>query len=383
MITGVSANDIFVYNIAKWLKKNIAVDIDVFEFRSDNQQKYDYQYYDTVISAKENKYLSKIRYIRKIIRPITQSQSLIEFLKGRHYDIIHAHWLIAPIVITTNLNNYCDNLFITFWGGELTNQKILGSKKLYKFCLSRFLDKVDCMINSSVTNNKICQLFPGKNIKYYEGAFGSAALEELYSLIEEESKLSSKEILQIPSDKTTIMIGYSAKPLHQHLLIIEALSIGLISKENIHLIAPMTRNNNDDYCNKVEKSLKESGCSYSIFKGFLDDKTIARLRNATDFVMQYSTFDGYSRSIIEFMCAKSIVLYGSWIDYEDHLKKTGMSAIKTETIEDGVQFINNTFRTKSKYSEMTNTNYQNGKELFFWSKCIVNWVNAYKENVLC
>ena len=42
------ANDIFVYNYAKWLKKSMNVSIDIFEFFPSSQQSFGTEYYDNV-----------------------------------------------------------------------------------------------------------------------------------------------------------------------------------------------------------------------------------------------------------------------------------------------------------------------------------------------
>ena len=45
------ANDIFVYNYAKWLKKSMSVSIDIFEFFPSSQQSFGAEYDDSVTIA--------------------------------------------------------------------------------------------------------------------------------------------------------------------------------------------------------------------------------------------------------------------------------------------------------------------------------------------
>lgn len=371
-----NAHDIFVYNMVKWLKKSMDVDVDVFEFYPNNKQGFGNEYYNTVGSAKS----VGIPYIHRFINPFIGSSCFKNFLKGRHYDIIHCHWIVPPIVLTNNLKNYCKKLVITFWGGEFDRQKLLESKKIYLRCLYKFVRNVDCVVNDREYFEILLKELPSYLGCFRPGTLGSGPLEILYELMEKESKQESKKALGIPLDKITVQIGYSGKVIHQHLKIIDELKTHPWYREKIHLMAPMTRGAGNAYMNKVEEKLKSSGFSYSLIKGrFLSDIEIARLRNATDITLQLSTSDGFSRSIVESFCGKTVVIYGSWLDYSYYMKSKGFKGVSVDSIKDGVDKIDSIISDFSLYKNMTSTNCENGKHQAIWSECIKDWVDAYNE----
>ena len=72
------ANDIFVYNYAKWLKKSMDVSIDVFEFFPSSQQGYGNEYYDNVATAKG--YFIPLRRGKMLVDSIVRGKNLKLFL---------------------------------------------------------------------------------------------------------------------------------------------------------------------------------------------------------------------------------------------------------------------------------------------------------------
>lgn len=371
-----SADDIFIFNYAKWLKSSMDVKIDVFEFFPAYQQGYDNSLYNEVGTAKG----CGISKLHVFVDPHLKSYALKCFLKGKYYDIIHCHWIVSPIVLRNDLHDYCDKLVITFWGGEFDNQRIFYSKRLYRYYLNRFSQIVDCIVNSkngiSVFTNQL-PYFKGV-CKY--ASFGSAPLEAMYDLMTRESKNDSKAITGMPRDKYVVLIGYSGKLLHNHIRIIKELQKYPALKEKIHLLAPMTRGGSDNYISKVREELENSGFSYSLLCGvFLTDEEIGRIRNATDIVLQLSEFDGFSRSIIECLCAKSVMIYGNWLGYERYMPEAGFKGIPVDSLETGIGQLESIVNNMQDYSSMIESNYESGKNQGIWSNCIKDWVTAYDE----
>ena len=371
-----TANDIFIYNYSKWLKKSMDVTIDVFEFYNSTQQGYSNKYYDSVTTAKG----CSIPWIRGYVDCFIQGRMLSTFLRGKQYDIIHCHWIIAPLVLANGFKNHCRYLVATFWGREYANIKILGSNAMFRKHLYPFAKEVDAIINSSETQQNIRKEVPVFKGKFYKASFGSSPVEELYSLIEKENRNESKRALNLPEDKWCAMIGYSAKKVHQHLNIIEELSRNNALKQKIHLLVPMTRGGSKEYIEKVRRTLADSGYTYTLIEGhFLSDIEVARLRNSTDIVLQLSESDSFSRSIVECLCAKSIMIYGVWLDYDRHLKSAGFTAIGVESIKDGLKKIQAVVDNIDAYKDMVSTNHEKGKQGYLWSVCIKDWVNAYND----
>lgn len=371
-----AANDIFIYNYAKWLKKSIDVSIDVFEFYPSKKQGYSYEYYDKVVSAKK----CKIPIVKRYVDSYIKGKSLKDYIKGEQYDIIHCHWIPSPLVLVRGLKKHCCKLAVTFWGREYDNMKLIGSNWLYRKHFNLFFKDVDAVINSpaSVKLKKKQKITNFKG-EFLEAVLGSAPLEALYKLMEEESRDCSKSILGMPVNKLTVLIGYSGKAIHQHLQILDELTKHDELKKKLHLIATMTRGSNEEYLEKVRLSLEKSGYSFTLLSGrFLSDKELAQVRNSTDITLQLSTSDGLSRSIIECLCAKSIMIYGDWLGYEKRLVLEGFKGICVKDIRDGIYKISEVINNLTIYDQMLADNYLNGKEKYIWSECIKDWVNAYK-----
>lgn len=177
------------------------------------------------------------------------------------------------------------------------------------------------------------------------------------------------------------MIGYSGKSIHQHIPIIKTFSSVGMKKEFIHFLVPMTRGASSKYVQSVENMLQQSGYTYTLIKNcYLTDMDVARLRNATDITLQLSLFDGFSRSIIECLCARSILIYGNWLNYSDRLKEEGFSGITVQSIEEGVEKVYDIVDDLENYQKMGGENSQNGKNKNLWSECIMDWVTIYKAN---
>lgn len=373
-----SANDIFITNMTKWLKVSMpGSTIDIFEFYPTNAQEEN-TYFNDLGSANYNVWFNRIKGIRGIMYPYYASASLKKFLKGKFYDIIHCHWITPPIVLTHGLHKYCNRLYATFWGREWINFKLLFSNKLFKRELDRFVTDVDYIVNSKSFKNTIVEIYPEFAEKYIEGYLGSAPLEELYKLMKNESKNESKVKLSIDTDKLVVLIGYSGKQLHQHLLVIKELVKRDELKDKIHLLAPMTRGANTEYCDKVDVALTNSGYSYTLLKNrFLSNEEVARLRNATDITLQFSTTDGFSRSIVECLCAKSVLIYGKWLDYEKYLENEQLSGHSVQNIAEGIDMLNSIIMNIEQYNEEIEQNHINGKAKNLWTECIRDWVDAY------
>lgn len=373
-----TAKDVFIYNMAKWLKSSMNVSIDVFEFYPSNRQNYDYRYYDSVTTVGKPWY-TKIKGLRNIITPFYNAKCLDNFIKEKYYDIIQCHWIVPSVVLSKNLKPHCKKLYVSFWGGELSQSKICYSNKLYRYKLNHFINDIDYILNSETYFNLLAVNLPEIANKLIPARLGSAALDYLYNLMSNKDRSEIKAQWDIPTDKFSVLIGYSGKPLHQHLKIINALKQNNYLKDKIHLLAIMTRGYDNNYTEQTETALYNCGYSYTMVKGrFLSDEEIASFRYATDIVLQLSIFDAFSRSIVECLCAGSIVLYGKWLDnYPESLNNDGFQAIAVNSIESACGELKNIVDHCSSFSTMLQNNTKAGRKNT-WSECIKDWIEAYQ-----
>lgn len=373
-----TANDIFIYHMARWLKASMEVETDVFECWPAHQQAFDSAYYHEVASTSLYSWFYR-RPLASFTKDWGAHRQLVRFLRGRHYDVIHCHWLSAPVVLSRCLSRHCDRLFATFWGGELEQQRLWRSHACYMWRLRRFMRKVDVVVNSEEFHEKIRVALPEFQGTYRKGNLGSAPLEELYRLMGRNDRAEARRQWQIADDAVSVLIGYSGKELHQHLEVIAAFSRYPEGKGTFHLLAPMTRSADPAYTAQVEQALASSGYRYTLIRDcFLSDAEQASLRYATDVAFQASRFDGFSRSIVECLCAGSLLLYGQWLPYEAYLKDYGFFALPMASAEDGVRQLVRFSSHRESYAAQLAANTSCGRSRFLWSECIRDWVDAYQ-----
>ena len=116
LVTGVSANDIFIYNMAKWLQTRLNANIDIFAIDNHKTQTYDSTIFREVKYV-ENDTNNLTRKILGWTQAYRYSRQLKQFLRDKKYNVIHCHWLVPSIALSCFLRGYCDKLFLTFWGG--------------------------------------------------------------------------------------------------------------------------------------------------------------------------------------------------------------------------------------------------------------------------
>ncbi|MCK9625397.1 MAG: glycosyltransferase [Bacteroidales bacterium] len=379
------ANSIFLIDYTKWLKKTIDIEVHIFSIQPKLKVNVDIPYDKIFYNSYHKHFFSKIPHIRALFYPYITSHSLVKTLHENNYiyDIIHYHWMASYSVLNVNkIKLFCKQLFITFWGGEWCSSILLYSHTLYINKLKRILDNADLIIqNSDNVKNELLKFNINISNKYGYGTFGSAPLENLYKLIDSESKLISKQKLGLPLNKITVVIGYSGKPLHNHINIINSLEKSIYKdtlKKKVILLAPMTYGCGKKYRMLVEDKLKKSGFEYLLFKNYWTTETVARFRNSSDIVLQLSKFDELSRSILEFLSAGSILISGSWINYK-YFSDEGFKFIETDNNDEAINVlkkITDDFYTNQNYYK---SNIENGKNRYLWKDCIKLWIYHYKE----
>jgi len=339
--------------------------------------------YDKVYE--ENTIWSKIKYVRAIIYPFIMHNELIRCLKKNKnkYDIIDFHWMIAAWVLFPNSYlKHSKNIIGTFWGAEWNNMNIFLSNKLYKMFLKRFLEKAKFIVSTTDhTKNELAKLVSIVNSKYRYAYFGSAPLACLERLIETETREISKKKMKIDSNKLSVVIGYSGKHLHNHLSIIKTLQNCQYSEEfkaKLELIAPMTYGCNNQYTNSVEDALEKSGFSYRTFKGYFSNEDVARLRNATDIILQLANSDAASRSILEFLIAGSVMISGSWINYQ-YFKNEGFIFTEIDEFEVFPAVLLNIINNFQEAKIKAFSNKENGRGKYSWQNCIGAWKKNYED----
>lgn len=381
------ADSIFFEHYTKTIKKlRPDINFDVFSVDSIHG-KYDLSACNKItVNDWEKSFFRKMKGLRIIIKPFYTWLSLYNSLRknDKYYDIIHYKWLIPGVILFPGkIKKYSNKTVATFWGNETEMQSLLFSNKFYKFVIKHFVRKSDAIINQSQKVKQYILHVTGSTNKYYFAKYGSSIIHQLDKLQKSsESRKTSKNKYGIPEEKITISIGYSGKKIHNHILIIQTLFDSgefNLQKELFHFILPMNYGCGRDYATEIENIIKQYTSQYTIlYPQKYSDEEIARLRNATDLMIQLSKSDGLSASVIETFYAGSLVISGSWLPY-DTFKQNGLYFNELSGIDGELpQLILNISKDiaeelKKSHQNKTRWNYDS------WEKVIPNWIDIYEK----
>ena len=126
----------------------------------------------------------------------------------------------------------------------------------------------------------------------------------------------------------------------------------------------------------MENLAKYYGANYLLLTEHLDEPAVARLRNATDILVQLSLFDAHSASIIETILAGTILIAGQWLPY-DIFKEKQLHFYELDhigvSLPELVMKISDNIETELARCEENRLKW--GFET--WDETITNWIAIY------
>lgn len=204
---------------------------------------------------------------------------------------------------------------------------------------------------------------------------GSQTLEVMNKL--SSNKTSCKQAFDIPEEKTVITLGYNGNPEQQHIKVINSI-VDLKNKlpSNLFFVIPMTYANRRRHKTQVEDLMRASGFDYKILDRFLTDKKTAKLRRASDIMIQVQTTDQFSGSMQEHIYEKNIVITGNWLPYKT-LDEKNVFLLKVNTVDEVgntlLYALKNLNTLKSKCEKSSKIIW----ELSSWESAINDWTKLY------
>jgi len=146
--------------------------------------------------------------------------------------------------------------------------------------------------------------------------FGLRPLEHIERLRALGDRTVHKKALGIPEDRTVIAAGYNGSAHQHHEAIIDALRAlhGEI-RSRLFVIVPMTMGGVPAHVAAVRSALNDSGLGYRIITELMTDAEVARLRLATDIMVQVQPTDQLAGAMQEHLFAGSVVVTGDWLPY--------------------------------------------------------------------
>lgn len=267
--------------------------------------------YDKVINLYNSKLIDKIPFFRVHLRKwfIRKRLNAIK----NNYDIIHIHYLDQNLITANRiLKTFKGKIYITVWGSDFYRRSSQQRKNL--------LPLINLADNIFFPNRSTLEDFKTElNIKNNCStlSFGLKPLDFLKNTTITTFDYKTLFDLEKADAYKFVTIGYSSRPQHQHLKIIESfISQKRLNNFKLFFIVPLAYGSgNIDYVRKIRDSLKKSGYKYKLLTDYLTDKQVAKLRKMTDIFIQLQTTDQLSGSMQEHIAAGNIVITGSWLPY--------------------------------------------------------------------
>jgi hypothetical protein len=202
---------------------------------------------------------------------------------------------------------------------------------------------------------------------------------ELYKEFKITDKKYSKEQLEIDSDKIVLSIGTNVNAFEQHEKIIDQI-LRLKKPERFHLIFNLSyHGSKPNRCVELQNVIKSKLVSfkYSIFEGYQTNEFIAKIRLATDCLINLRETDQLVLSMLESNLAFSYVITGKWLPYEEYLNRVSASVINNfEELEEAIEkFV--LVRNSHEFEETLLHNKNEITKRFSFEKAIVQWNRLY------
>ncbi len=215
-------------------------------------------------------------------------------------------------------------LILSFWGSDLLRR----SKRSIKV-LGGLLRFVGCR-QVTFDNGDLQNVFK-EALKSHSGD-GVVAMLPLPGLDAIDNTrnetIGRVDGIAFPANRELIAVGYNGGEAQQHLKIIKTL--GMLkedTKKGITVLLQMTYGGSEEYIKKCEASCRGNRLDYIIFRNFLSDMEIGRLRNSVNVFINAQTTDAFSGSFCEYLYADTVVFNAKWLRY-DEMDRYGLSCIE-------------------------------------------------------
>lgn len=209
--------------------------------------------------------------------------------------------------------------------------------------------------------------------------FGIAKLELLKTLLQTETKQSIRREFDIPEGLICVVCGYNGSVEQQHEWILKELGKAPHHiKSRIHILLPLTYGANKARIEILRTRVKETGVSYSILEGFMNDVQTAKLRIVTDVVVNAQTSDSLSASLQEHMYAGNVLLAADWLPY-NVFEDLGIRMSRFSKSN----FLANFTEVINKYQDFASEMVGNAEKIYrfsAWENRIDQWVTVFKED---
>lgn len=319
--------------------------------------------------------VSHARGLGLIVRIITMKGFFRKSMK--RYDVMNIHFNdpIYSLVGGGYLRTIATRLAVSIWGSDYYR---VGNR--IRKLQSRVYDNAEAI---TFINPQTADDFVDHYNKYGEKCrilrFGLGSIEAIKEIRLKESIRESRKAIGLPEDAFVITCGYNASPAQEHRKIIRMLNrMSRHLPEKTVVALPMTYPENREYRKSIEALLRGGCLIYRMFDSFMNPADVARLRIATDIVLNIQTTDQLSASVQEHLYAGNVVLTGKWLPY-DIFDSLGVFFIRVTDLE---EMETRLLEVIGRYGEFRDKCKKNRDILYGfsgWEGNIMEWIRFYED----
>ncbi len=367
------ANNIFLFNYAKWLRvEKTDLIVDVLSTSGVNDDKL--PFYNQIIDLSKLKgfaFIDKMKGLRRVFLIFLYLRILSQL---KDYDFVHFHF-ISPLrysLISIIRHFTKSKVILSVWGSDMYRLNLFD-----KFGFKSACRKADLISFGNPDSIRFfIQNYKWKKQNLMHCRFGLAPLDSLADL--SKTKEQCKSELGWDHNKLSIALGYNLSIGQQHLKIIEQFkSPELLSLcDKIELILPISYGGNQSYKDHLLKELNSLPYKFFVYDQYLYDMEIARLRMACDVMIQVQTTDQFSGSMQEHIYADNVVITGAWLPYGS-MKEKGIYFEELNDISELKKLLPHIIENYPEYSSKTVNNKTQIANMSLWRNTIQAWTKLY------
>lgn len=361
-------NCIFLNTLAKALKREETMEIDVLSLFSEKDQQA-HGAFDKIfaIKKKNNSKFQRLIQIFEMVR------------KLENYDVVNIHYVGTKYRLFYKiLMKKTKRFILSFSGSDF--YRIDDKKRLSLRGMINAADKI------TFTNDRMREDF----LEYYGMdyaykievcRYGLSVLEKIDDLDELGDYTAElyefKKKYGIEDFKHYVVCGYNSSKEQRHLEMVNAIQkLSEQIKNDTLFIFPLTYGDMS-YKEELKAILRTKKIHYLVLESFMDLKDSALFRKLTEILIHIQDTDQFSGSMQETLYAGNIVINGAWLRY-DILDQQEAFYIKTENYDNLHQKIEEALQFKEKYQCNAKKNKEIIGNISKWTKNSKKWIDLYE-----
>lgn len=361
-------NCIFLNTLAKALKREETMEIDVLSLFSEKDQQA-HGAFDKIFAIKK-KDKSKFQRLIQIFEMVRKLET---------YDVVNIHYVGTKYRFFYKiLMKKTKRFILSFSGSDF--YRIDDKKRLSLRGMINAADKI------TFTNDRMREDFLeyyGMDYAYKTEVcrYGLSVLEQIDAL--DDLKIYAKELCVfkekygIGNFEHYVVCGYNAYEEQRHMEILDGIcKLSQQIKKDTLFIFPLTYGDMD-YKEHLKAVLETKAIHFLVLESFMDLKDSALLRKLTDVMVHIQDTDQFSGSMQETLYAGNIVINGAWLHY-DILDQEGAFYIKSENYDILDRKIEEALKFKELFQDKAKKNKQIIGGISSWKENSKKWVDLYE-----